>query len=65
LAKYVDGSDFANVIIITANPNTYINGQSRLEEDDVGILVLEVLNGDPNVEDTNLRWPTHRLFYHG
>jgi len=65
LARYTNGSDFADVIIITVNPNAYIDEQSRLEEDDVGIVVLEVLNGDPNVGDTYLRWPTRHLFYHG
>jgi len=65
LAKHADNSNFANVMIITANPNAYINGQSRLGEDDVGIVVLEVLNGDPNVGDMCLCWPMHCLFYHG
>jgi len=37
------------VIIITVNPNACIDEQSKLEEDDVGIVVLEVLNGALNV----------------
>jgi len=64
LARHADSSNFADVIIITTNPNAYIDGQSRLEEDDVGIIVLEVLNGDPNVGDTCLCWPMCCLFYH-
>lgn len=65
LARHGDGSDFAEVIIITANPNACIDGRSRLGNDDVGIVVLEVLNGDPSVGDTCLRWPTRQLFYDG
>ena len=65
LARHGDGSDFAEVIIITASPGACIDGQSRLGKDDVGIVVLEVFNGDPSIGDTCLRWPMRRLFYHG
>ena len=65
LARHIDGSDFAEAIIIASNPNSCIDGQSRFSEDDVGIVVLEVLNGDPSIGDTCLRWPMRQLFYDG
>ena len=65
LARHIDGSDFAEVIIFTANLDACIDSQSRLGEDDVGIVVLEVYNGDPSLGDTCLRWPTRLLFYLG
>jgi len=65
LARYEDGSDFADVIIITANQEACVDGERRLGKDEVGIVVLEVHNGDPSVGDACLRWPTRRLFYHG
>ena len=65
LARHVDGSDFAEVIIIAANPNACIDGESPLGMDDVGIVVMEVLNGDSTIGDTCLRWPMRQLFYDG
>ena len=65
LARHTDGSDFANVIITTTNPNACIDGDNRLCPDDVGIVVLKVYNGDPDIGDACLRWPIRRLLYHG
>ena len=65
LARHEDGSDFADVIIIAANPNACVDGRSRLGKYEVGIVVLEVHNGNPNFGDTCLRWPKRRIFYHG
>ena len=65
VARHADGSDFADVIITTTNPNACIDGDSRLGRDEVGIVVLKVYNGDPDIGDACLRWPIRRLFYHG
>ena len=65
VARHADGSDFADVIITTTNPNACIDGDSRLGRDEVGIIVLKVYNGDPNIGDACLRWPIRRLFYQG
>lgn len=54
LARHVDGSNFANIIIDTANLDACIDGERRLEKDEVGIIVLEVLNRDPNIGNTYL-----------
>jgi hypothetical protein len=65
LARHTDGSDFAEVIIITADPNACVDGLTRLGKDDVGIIILEVYNGDPGVGDMCLRWPMRQVFYLG
>ena len=65
VARHADGSNFADVIITTTNPNACIDGDSRLDPDEVGIIVLKVYNGDPNIGDACFRWPICRLFYHG
>ena len=57
VAQHADGSDFADVIITTTNPNACIDGDSRLGRDEVGIVVLKVYNGDPDIGDACLRWP--------
>lgn len=64
-ARHKDGSDFAEVIVINSDPNACIDGHSRLGKDDVGIVVLEVYNGDPGVGDMCLRWPMRQVFYRG
>ena len=65
VARHADGSDFADVIITTTNPNACIDGDSRLDRDEVGIIVLKVYNEDPDIGDACLRWPIRQLFYHG
>ena len=65
LARHADGSDFAEVSIFNADPNACIDGERRLGNDHVGIVVLEVYNGDPNLGDMCLSWPTRQLFDHG
>ena len=64
LARHADGSDFADVIITTTNPNACIDGDNRLGPNEMGIVVLKVYNGNPNIGDACLRWPIHQLFYH-
>ena len=57
LARHADESDFANVIITTTNPNACIDGERRLDPDEVGIVVLKVYNGDPDIGVACLQWP--------
>ena len=54
----MDGSDFADVIITTTNPNACIDGDNRLGRDEVGICRAPLLEecpqhhghkGDPGV----------------
>jgi len=63
LARHADGSDFVEVIIISSNPNACVDGRNKLGMDDVGIVVLEVYSGDPDLGDLCLRLPMRQVFY--
>ena len=65
LAQHANGSNFADVIITTTNPNACTDEKKKLDPNEVGIVVLKVYNGDPDIGDACLRWPIRRLFYYG
>lgn len=54
IARHDDGSIFADVIIVNVDPNACIDEQRVLGEHNVGIVVLQVENGDVALKDTLL-----------
>lgn len=64
-AKYDEGSLFAEVLVVEVEPSASVDGQSRLGVDNVGVAVLDVIDGDPNLKDTTISWPVRGLFYAG
>lgn len=63
VARHDDGSPFADVIIVNVDPNACVDGHRMLGEDNVGVVVLQVLNGDADLVDTLVPWPKRRLFH--
>lgn len=63
VAKHDDGSIFADVLIVNVDPNTCVDGHRVLGDDNVGIVVLQVENGDVALEDSLMPWPKRQLFH--